>query len=305
MLIHGKEHSEKDAAGDDARVEIANSCTQTNSSSIVEPLSMTTRDPKRCYQCAVNHQKTGGRHVSTTAAACSLSLLEATIENRVVVVRVAIEPLLEANVNGRDMMCIVTLRGRASSSAESLQSSPDDSDDVNYHNDDEIDGSIPPDVAYEIQQLIDKALSNSAHVRLQATSCISLRKYITNEGTTSNLGRLGGIRMLLNSMQCHLDRPNIQAEAMCTLSEIHRVCPQLVDMEMTRRSSGCLDLAILAMERHPTHAKVQLMACKMLRTISQDNTKCCSKLKSKKVVTAVVDSIRRNPRKLDVVAEGR
>ena len=123
MLIHGKEHSEKDAA-EDARVEMTNSCTQTNSSSIVEPLSMTTRDPKRCYQCAVNHQKAGGRHLTTSTATCSLSLLEATIENRAVVVRVSIGPLLEANVNGRDMMCIVTLRGRASSSAESLQRQP-------------------------------------------------------------------------------------------------------------------------------------------------------------------------------------
>jgi hypothetical protein len=67
---------------------------------------------------------------------------------------------------------------------------------------------------------------------------------------------------------------------------------------------GCLDLAILAMERHPYHAKVQQMACRIFRALSHD-TKCCSKLKSKKVVSAVVDSIRRNPKKRDVMEEGR
>ncbi len=295
MLIHGKENCESameticrhDAAEDD-RI-----------TSMVEPSTMMTRDPKRCYQCEVKRQNEGqllqtkNHRPFNLATTCALTLHDATIGNRMVVVRVSnAQVLLEANVEGRDIACIVTLHGRLSSKCgRSLE------------NAEEEDGSIPRNKAHEIQLHIDKAQSNSANARIQTTSCIALRNYLISECFTSTVARLGGIRMLLNSLRCHLDRPNIQAEAICTLTEIHRECPRLIDGEMIRWG-GCLDLAKLAMERHPFHAKVQLMACRMFRALSHD-ANCCSKLKSKKVVSAVVDSIRRNPRKRDVTVEGR
>lgn len=66
-----------------------------------------------------------------------------------------------------------------------------------------------------------------------------------------------------------------------------------------------LELAMTAMERHAVHSKVQRMGCGFFRTLSYD-VDCCGRLdKSKKVVSTVVDSIRRNPRKVNVIMEGR
>jgi hypothetical protein len=358
MLAHGKEPCESDevpiGGGDDARSDASDSCAHADTS-LIEPSSrISTRDPKRCHQCEAKrkeehlHQKqTDHLLPTTTTTTCALTLLEATIENRVVVVRLSIDPVLEANAGGRDITCTVTLHGQPSSDSGGFQSNPqqdnfggdDDNKPVlvanvdgkditcfvtlygqgssksgrfqshpledNFDDDNEkaTNGFILPNDAHKIQQLIDKALSYSANARIQATSCISLREYITTEDVAATVGRLGGIRMLLNSLRNHLDRPNIQAEAMCTLAEIYRVCPRLNKLETMHRG-GCLDLAILAMERHPYHAKVQQMACRIFRALSHD-TKCCSKLKSKKVVSAVVDSIRRNPKKRDVMEEGR
>ena len=51
------------------------------------------------------------------------------------------------------------------------------------------------------------------------------------------------------------------------------------------------------------HAKVLQMGCGLLRALSYD-AECCVRLKTK-AVSVVVDSIRRNPRKVDVMIEGR
>ena len=45
------------------------------------------------------------------------------------------------------------------------------------------------------------------------------------------------------------------------------------------------------------------MGCGLLRALSYD-AECCVRLKTK-AVSVVVDSIRRNPRKVDVMIEGR
>jgi hypothetical protein len=117
--------------------------------------------------------------------------------------------------------------------------------------------------------------------------------------------RLGGVRMLSNAMRRHPTRPTSQAEAMCTLAEIAWACPRPGGAAMVRRGGkGCLDQALAAMDRHPTHAKVQQMACGLFRVLSY-YADCCASLKSKNVALAVATSIRRNPRKLNVMMEGR
>lgn len=288
MLIHGKENCQSGVA------EFVDVDGDAKITAIDEPSTKMTRDPKRCYKCELKRRGEGQldrkeNHRSlTTVTDCALSPLQATIENRNVVVRVSVENLLLANVKGRYITCIVTLHGRGNFN--------------DGENEMAINGSSPCTEVHEIQHLISKALSNNASARIRAISCTSLRKYITTEVSTSTVAQRGGIRMLLNSMCNHIDRPNIQAEAICTLTEIHRVCPQLVEVEMIRRG-GCVDLAILSMERHPSHTKVQVVSCRMFRTLAQD-IKCCSKLQSKKVVLSVVNSIRRNPRKRDLMVEG-
>ena len=46
------------------------------------------------------------------------------------------------------------------------------------------------------------------------------------------------------------------------------------------------------------------MGCGLLRALSYD-AECCVQLKKKKAVSVVVDSIKHNPRKVDVMIEGR
>jgi hypothetical protein len=114
--------------------------------------------------------------------------------------------------------------------------------------------------------------------------------------------------MLTNAMRSHIGRPTSQAETMNILAEIVWACdtfPGVGAAKMVRRAGeGCLDLVLLAMERHPAHALVQRAACGLFRAMSYDS-ECCAILKSRRVVSAVSDSIRRNPRKLHVIMEGR
>jgi len=156
-----------------------------------------------------------------------------------------------------------------------------------------------------IQKLISKALSDADHARLQDHSCALLRNHLKTEASAAVVVRLGGVRMLSNAMRRHPTRPTSQAEAMCTLAEIAWACPRPGGAAMVRRGGkGCLDQALAAMDRHPTHAKVQQMACGLFRALSY-YADCCASLKSKNVALAVVNSIRRNPRKLNVMMEGR
>ena len=54
----------------------------------------------------------------------------------------------------------------------------------------------------------------------------------------------------------------------------------------------------------PQHAKVLEMGCGLLRALSYD-AECCAQLNKKKAVSVVVESIKHNPRKVDVMIEGR
>ena len=70
-----------------------------------------TRDPKRCYKCEEEYKRRKEheqQHTSTTQS--SLPVLEATLSNNQTVrVRITPEPLLEANVNGKDVSVSIVL----------------------------------------------------------------------------------------------------------------------------------------------------------------------------------------------------
>ena len=55
---------------------------------------------------------------------------------------------------------------------------------------------------------------------------------------------------------------------------------------------------------YPQHAKVLEMGCGLLRALSY-YAECCVQLNKKKAVSVVVESIKHNPRKVDVMIEGR
>jgi len=321
MLIHGKkendedggdEEKEKGDAEEDGKVkadvdgeEEDGKVVAADSDTLLEP---PTRDPKRCHQCELQYKLQ--QQSSSSSSSNFTSLLEAIIDERTVRVKVTPKPALEATVNGSDITCYVTLGGQSNGGSDHSNDDDDNngsspakrvtwSDPLDGEEQEEND-TIPKDATtQQIQKLVSRALSDSDHARLQDYSCEALRKHLTTEESTTKVVQLGGIRMLSNSMQHHPDRPIIQAEAMCTLAEVAWRCPQ-IGMETIR--GGCLELAMVAMERHAVHSKVQQMGCGFFRALSYD-AKCCTKLKSK-AVSAVVDSIRRNPRKVKVHMEG-
>jgi hypothetical protein len=115
---------------------------------------------------------------------------------------------------------------------------------------------------------------------------------------------MNGIQMLSKTLQLHPDQPTSLAEAISTLAEIVWASPKKGGAAIIQRGTSCLDLTLAALVRHPVDAMVQQMACGLFRALSY-NRDCCAKLNSKRVVLAVVDSIRRNTEEPDVVMEAR
>jgi len=72
------------------------------------------RDPKRCYKCEEEYkQRKEHEQQLTSTTRTTLPILEATLSNNQTVrVRVTPEPLLEANVNGKDVSVSIVLNSR-------------------------------------------------------------------------------------------------------------------------------------------------------------------------------------------------
>ena len=267
MRSHGKEE-ENATIGDIGEIDNA---------------SQSTRDPIRCYRCDVQRKAS---RLSADSASSLLSssrpfLLEAVIGDRTLMIRVTPEPVLEATirvvksdleleeaVDDKHIVCSVTF------GKETMPESSETEDE-------EDDGQLEDDVeefmqgadANAIQALISNSLSNVNDAQTQDDRCILLRSYIKTEASAVAIVRMNGIQMLSKTL-------------------------------IIQRGTSCLDLTLAALVRHPVDAMVQQMACGLFRALSY-NRDCCAKLNSKRVVLAVVDSIRRNTEELDVVMEAR
>jgi len=76
-------------------------------------------DPKRCYKCEEEYKRRKEKQHATTTQS-SLSILEATLSNNQTVrVRITPEPLLEANVNGKDVSVSIVLNSRGTNGSSS------------------------------------------------------------------------------------------------------------------------------------------------------------------------------------------
>ena len=83
-----------------------------------------TRDPKRCYKCEEEYKRRKEheqqQRTPSSATQTSLPILEATLSNNQTVrVRITPEPVLEANVNGKDVSVSVVLNSRVRTSGSS------------------------------------------------------------------------------------------------------------------------------------------------------------------------------------------
>ena len=87
-----------------------------NNSDYGESLSWRAPDPERCHRCEVQYKlqkKEQQQPPSSESTSGCMPLLEATIYARTVRVRVTPEPVLEATVDGRDIIiCYVKIDGQ-------------------------------------------------------------------------------------------------------------------------------------------------------------------------------------------------
>ena len=153
----------------------------------------------------------------------------------------------------------------------------------------------------KLEKLIGSALRQYDDAKAQELACIALRKLIVSKEAANTIVYLGGINMVATAMLNHTVRPITQAEALATLAEMTWANPSLGTDTI---KGGCLSLTLATMGRHEVHFNVQQMAIGYFRALSYDS-KCCRLMTKSNVVDIVVRSMRRNPKKLDVLREGR
>jgi len=105
--------------------------------------------------------------------------------------------------------------------------------------------------------------------------------------------------LYLKVMKKHPQISLVQAECAALLAELSWISPSCVALIA---EEGCLQLALSSMQCHSTNLKVQQMTCSFFRAMSYDfhNHRAIASVDG---VRAVVDSMKRNTKKYDVLKE--
>ena len=101
-------------------------------------------------------------------------------------------------------------------------------------------------------------------------------------------------------MSDHPDKTIVQAEASALLAELVWVNPPCITEII---AEGCLSLVLISMKRHETNHKVQQMGCGFFCAMSYDVANHPS-IYSVSGVGAIIDSMKMNSKKYDVLKEG-
>jgi len=201
-----------------------------------------TRDPKRCYKCEEEYKrrKEHEQQHTSSSATQTLPILEATLSNNQTVrVRVTPEPLLEANVNGKDVSVSIVLNSR-STNGSSINNGDNHTKKstkeangltcpycskefvsqggLDYHIEKKVcqrkkhvtwgipleeekkEGNDDDDpTTKKIRRIINKALADTDYAKLQDYSCAALRNHLPQDA--DKIVRLGGIQMLTAAME--------------------------------------------------------------------------------------------------------
>ena len=154
-------------------------------------------------------------------------------------------------------------------------------------------------ISKKIRAIIEGALQHSDDAKKCDLACENLRKFTSDPGTAAKILDFGGLDMIAEAMKTHPEQGLIQAEAIATLAAL-----VWVNGENGRKiaSAGLIDLVVSAMERLGTHPKVQQMGCGFMRGFSYDPD--IARIIKREGTAAVVASMKRNPRKADVIHEG-
>lgn len=151
----------------------------------------------------------------------------------------------------------------------------------------------------KILKIIRTAGKHPGDAKKQDQTCEALRKYANDLDTAAKVIELGGLVVIAAAMKAHEGVPMVQAEAIGTIADLVWINAEHGE---TVAELGFVDLIASAMDRHDTHPKINKLGCGFFRTCSYERTN--ADIVKKVGVTAVTNSMKRNPRKCDVLKEG-
>ena len=154
-------------------------------------------------------------------------------------------------------------------------------------------------ISKKILKIVKTAEKYLDDAKKQDQVCEALRKYANDLDTAAKVIDLGGLEVIAVAMRMHQEVPMVQAEAIGTIADL-----VWIDAEHGERVAeyGLIDLIASAMERHGTHPKINKLGCGFFRTCSYERGN--ADLTKKDGISAVITSMKRNPRKSDVLKEG-
>jgi len=135
--------------------------------------------------------------------------------------------------------------------------------------------------------------------KVQDKACELLRKLATSSENVDKIILAGGVEMIASAMSKHVDKSVLQAEACATIAAMAwldaSVAVKIAHMGVVQRIIQC-------MEDFPVNAKVQQMGCGAFRALSYEGSDIVF-INNVYGIAAVLNSIKRNPRKLSVHKE--
>ena len=151
----------------------------------------------------------------------------------------------------------------------------------------------------KILKIIRTAEKYPSDAKKQDQTCEALRKYANDLDAAAKVIELGGLLVISAAMKAHGGIPMVQAEAIGTIADLVWINAEHGE---TVAELGFVDLIASAMERHGTHPKINKLGCGFFRTCSYERAN--ADLVKKVGIAAVTNSMKRNPRKCDVLKEG-
>ena len=152
----------------------------------------------------------------------------------------------------------------------------------------------------KVRTIIRTAFRDPHDSKVQDKACENLRKFTTSKANIAKIILAGGVEMIAEAMKNHPDKTIVQAEACATIAGIAWVDPSVA----TKLSHmGVISLIVSCMDRLQNHAKLQQMGCGAFRALSYLDTNV-GLIINAGGLSAVLDSMNRNPRKLLVQREG-
>jgi hypothetical protein len=278
------------------------------------------RIPNRCNKCDAMRklgiepdadEKSNEAENSPPAKKRSVFNLEAIVNDKTVLCSVEPAPVLEADMAGKTIVCHVVFGGCSDEMSRGLTAYLDTSNakkppaaavkvkQKTKQPRGRPSGKMSDPIARKVEKLILKASDCIENVEIQQASIVELQKFVDGASSTTSAVKAGGLELLSNAMSNHKNVAQIQVESIRTMTEIIWYCQSL---GVVLVDFGCLDLTVASMEDHGTNAEVQQLGCELFRALTYDS-QCCQAMIEADIVTAVMESMKRNPKGLDVLVE--